>query len=173
MPAVRGLDPVTGQPVWIDAVSGDGLSAATAFVMRRSDPDTHARLDAIQTNTLATHQALTTAWSFDSFVTTQAHRIVKSSGGRLYSITANNRNTGVTYWLMLFNRTAAPAANATDFLLMSIPLFPGTLLSLGGDALGAGGLALSTGIVYGFSSSADQYVAIATPTDIRAFVGFS
>lgn len=161
MSAVRGLDPINGQPIFIDAVSGDGTEA-TPYVMRRSDPDAHTRLD-----------ALTNAWSFDSFVTTQANRIVKSSGGKLYSATVNNRNAGTTYWLMIFNRTAAPVANATDFLLMPIPLFPGTLLSLGRDTLGPGGLALSTGIVYGFSASSDQYVATTAPTDLRAFVGFS
>jgi len=166
MPAVRGLDPVTGQSVWIDAVSGDGLSATTGFVLRRADPDAQAQLATIA-------QALTVAWSFDSFVTTQANRIVKSSGGRLYSITVHNRNATTTYWLMLFDRTSAPAANATDFLLMSLPLFPGTLLSLGSENLGGGGLSLASGIVYGISSNADQYVAIAAPTDIRAFVGFS
>lgn len=173
MPAVRGLDPITGLPIFIDAVSGDGLTEATAYLIRRSDPDAHSRLDAIATNTSNTHQALTNAWSFDSFVTTQAHRIVKSSGGRLYSATVHNRNTTATHWLMLFNRTSAPAANATDFLLMSIPIFPSTLLALGRDTLGSGGLSFSTGITYGISSNADQYVAIATPTEIRAFVGFS
>ena len=166
MPAIRGLDPINGQPVWIDAVSGDGLSAATAFVLHRSDPDAQAQL-------LTIAQALTVAWSFDSFVTTQSNRIVKSSGGRLYSVTAHNRNAAITYWLMLFNRTSAPTTNATDFLLMSLPLFPGTLLSLGRETLGGGGLSLPSGIVYGFSSNANQYVAIAAPTDIRAFVGFS
>jgi len=166
MPAIRGLDLINGQPVWIDAVSGDGLSAATAFVLRRSDPNAQAQL-------LTIAQALTVAWSFDSFVTTQANRIVKSSGGRLYSVTAHNRNASTTYWLMLFDRTSAPDANATDFLLMSLPLFPGTLLSLGRETLGGGGLSLPSGIVYGFSSNANQYVAIAAPTDVRAFVGFS
>lgn len=172
MPAVRGLDPITGLPVWIDAVSGDG-SETSPFVMRRADPDAYTRLDAIATNTNNTHQALTTSWSFDSFVATQAHRIVKSSGGKLYSATIHNRNTVATYWLMLFNRNSAPAANATDFLLMPLPIFPSTLLALGRDTLGNGGMTLSTGIVYGISSNADQYVAIASPADIRAFVGFS
>ncbi|MFQ3617450.1 MAG: hypothetical protein SNJ57_10070 [Cyanobacteriota bacterium] len=170
MPAVRGLDPITGLPVWIDAVSGDG-SELTPFVMRRADPDAHSRLDAIATNTNNTHQALTTSWSFDSFVTTQAHRIVKASGGKLYSFTFHNRSA-TPYWLMLFNQTAAPSANATNFLLMPIPVFPSTMLSLGRDTFGQGGVNFSTGIVYGFSSNADQYVAIASPTDLRAFVGF-
>jgi len=40
------------------------------------------------------------------------------------------------------------------------------------ETLGCGGLSLPIGIVYGFSSNADQYVAIA-PTDIRAFVGLN
>lgn len=172
MPAVRGLDPITGLPVWIDAVSGDG-SEANPYVMRRADPDAYTRLDAIATNTNNTHQALTNSWSFDSFVTTQAHRIVKPSGGRLYSATVYNHNSAATYWLMLFNRNSAPAPNATDFLLMPIPIFPSTLLALGRDTLGNGGLALSIGIVYGISSNMDQYVPIANTTDIRAFVGFS
>lgn len=172
MSAVRGLDPITGLPTWIDAVSGDG-SELNPYVMRRADPDAHSRLDTIATNTSNTQQALTNSWSFDSFVTTQAHRIVKSSGGKLYSITVHNRNASNTYYLMAFNRTSAPSTNATDFLLISIPIFPSSVLSIGRETLGSGGVSFSTGIVYGFSSNADQYVAIAAPTDVRAFVGFS
>ncbi len=171
MPAIRGIDPISGQAVWVDCVSGDGVSEASAFVMRRSDPDSHSRLDTIATNTANVNSALRNSWSYDTFVTSQAHRIVKASAGRLYSFLIHNRGSS-TVFLMFFNRTTAPSANATDFLFFGIPVFSGQVVSAGEWMFAPGGMVFSSGIVYGVSSNQDQYVAIASPTDIRAFVGF-
>lgn len=170
MAAIQGINPVTGHTVWVDCVSGDGLAEGTAFVIRRSDPDAHTRLDTIATNTSNVNSALRDAWSYDTFVTSQAHRIVKASAGRLRAVFVHNRGTS-TIFLMIFNQTAAPTVNATNFQLIGIPIFQGQVVSLV-ELFGPGGMAFSSGIVYGFSSNQNQYQAIASPTDVQAFVGF-
>lgn len=109
---------------------------------------------------------------FDSFATTQANRIVKASAGFLKSFYVRNRSASTTYYLMFFNRATAPAANATDFVLPSIVLDPGIRLAMGVSEFGDRGVSFATGLVYGISTSEDQYVAATVPSDIRMFVGY-
>lgn len=92
---------------------------------------------------------------------------LKASAGLIYAITCSNSNTSIRYF-QLFEKATAPIT--TDTPAISFPVYPnGGLLVLGQDILGGGGLPLSTGIGWGFSSTESTYTP-ATFTDCIATV---
>jgi hypothetical protein len=85
--------------------------------------------------------------------------VVKNAAGRLYSIQATNLNAADRY-LMLFNRTTAPAASDPPHQGHSYPVYGGGgHYVLGAELLGGSGLAFANGIAWGVSTDPLQYVA--------------
>lgn len=163
---LRGLDPVDGSAIYLETHSGEGTDI-NAFVLQRADPIAHGKLDALKTSV----DRLSLVRTTDTYVISQATRIVKTAPGKLYSFYIWNRSTSNYYYLMFFNRVDAPSA-AAAFVLTPFILLPGSVLAIGSEIFGAGGINFGTGLVYGISSNEDSFTAISVPSDIRMFVTF-
>lgn len=87
---------------------------------------------------------------------------VKSGPGRLYGITANNRNAAVRY-LQIFDSTAG---TGTVLYQWPVAATAGTI-TIGDDFFTPAGWAFATGITWGMSTTAGSYVAAtAGETDV-------
>lgn len=161
MAYVRGLDSVTGQPVYLKTASGEGTQE-DPFVMERADPVAADKLDTISAKldplSLTEH----------SNIGAGSNGVIKASAGKLHQFFLRNKSTTATYYLVLFNSTTAPAANASNLRFPAIPIFPGQILFSGKDIFGGAGLNFTTGIAYGISTSDSNYVA-GTPADVHSW----
>ncbi|BAY23703.1 hypothetical protein NIES2100_34950 [Calothrix sp. NIES-2100] len=90
-----------------------------------------------------------------SAIGTSAGANIKNSAGTLYNITCTNLNGSIRY-LQLFDSTSAPSGTP----IRSYPVYgSGGFLVLGQDLLGGAGVSFTTGITFGFSTTALTYTA--------------
>lgn len=163
--AIRGLDAVSGQPIFIESFSGIG-SQEDPYVMQRADPITHGKLDQIK----AAVDTSNTSWMFHTNFGGSASQVVKNVAGRLRSFVLTNDGAETCY-LLFFNSGTVPQAGATDPVIPPFPIHTTMTIAFGQSELGPG-FPFSTGISYGISSTRGSYTAIATPGDIRLLVGY-
>jgi hypothetical protein len=103
---------------------------------------------------------------FTSGAPAAATAAIKATPGRLRGICVTNRNAAARY-LLLFNSTASTATvYAGPFMLP-----PGDNTAIGADHLGKAGVAFTTGITFGISTSSSSYVA-ATGTEHDIFARY-
>ena len=80
---------------------------------------------------------------------------IKATAGSLYSLTCTNLNASIRY-LLLFDSTGSTAGTP----VRSYPVYGnGGFLEIGLNILGLVGLNFSTGITFGFSTTATTYTA--------------
>ena len=80
----------------------------------------------------------------------------KASSGTLFSFVATNLNPNTRY-IQFFNSTTAPTTGNIPFVVY--PVFGSNLLIIDTQIWGLGGLAFSTGISWGFSTTPLTYTA--------------
>lgn len=163
--AIRGLDAVSGEPVFIKSFSGLG-SEADPYVMQRADPIAHTKLDEIKVAV----NASSANWLYHSNFGTTASANIKNTSGRLRSFIATNEGTETCY-LLFFNLVTVPNDSAGDLAIPPFSIHSGMTIGVGQSELGSG-FPFTTGITYGISSSRSIYTAIATAADIRLLVGY-
>jgi hypothetical protein len=78
---------------------------------------------------------------------------IKATPGRVFAIVASNRNAAIRY-LQIFDSTGATTTIKRQYLIPA-----GSEIGVGENILDNAGLHLSTGITYGFSTTAGSYVA--------------
>jgi len=163
--SIRGLDAVSGQPIFIKSSSGSGTQE-DPYVMERADPIAHAKLDQVK----ASVDAINTVWLHHSNFGNAATGIAKNTAGRLRSFVLANEGL-TTCYLLFFNSSSVPANGANTLAFPPFPVYAGTTFAVGQSELGAG-FSFTTGISYGISSTRDIYTAIAVPSDIRLLMGY-
>lgn len=87
--------------------------------------------------------------------------VAKASAGNLKSLKAANRNAAARY-IQIFNSAAGPTGGATPLDQTLVPA--GATVVLGTDFFTDAGVALGTGIAWGFSTTSGTYTA-ATAAD--------
>ena len=92
---------------------------------------------------------------------------VKNTGGSIYSFFVTNNNASARFF-QFFNTTSIPAAGSVPAFTYTLP--PGTVNSptevvLGTDFFGPNGIAFTTGISFGLSTSQTSFLPTSTPTD--------
>jgi hypothetical protein len=76
---------------------------------------------------------------------------LKASAGNIYAITYSNSNSVIRYF-QIFNKASAPAAS--EIPIISFPAYASDgFILIGQDILGGGGMALSVGVSWGFSTT--------------------
>jgi hypothetical protein len=98
----------------------------------------------------------------------------KATPGNLCSLSAANLNAALRY-IQVFNKTVAPVLN--DVPVFEWPLAPAagttpSVVVLGADLFTAGGMAFSTGISWGVSTTKGTYTA-ATAADHDVLIGYT
>lgn len=93
--------------------------------------------------------------------------LIRSGGGALYSFYALNRNTSLRY-LTFFDMNSIPTQGMVPLLSFSLP--PGTLSSpseviFGTDFFGPNGVAFTSGISWGISTSESVFLPTPSPSD--------
>jgi hypothetical protein len=100
-----------------------------------------------------------------AYIGTSAGANLKTSAGNVYSFSCTNLNAATRYF-QIFNTAGSPSGTP----IASFPVYGnGGFLSIGQDLIGGNGIICSTGIAWGFSSTALTYTA-ATATDCIARV---
>lgn len=100
--------------------------------------------------------------------------VVKNVGGAIYSFLVTNSNGSVRFF-QIFNTSTTPTVTSAP--TFSYILTPGsssvpTQLILGQDFFGQNGIAFTTGISFGFSTSASTFLPTSTPTDHAVQVNY-
>ncbi len=160
--AVNGYVAHDGVTYYRKINSGDG-TIGNPVVLEFADPTAHTKIDLVRTTLLG---ALTSTPLRVSAMGTAASGVIKNSPGTLFSIACTNLSANARY-IQLFNTTSAPSAGATPF--RSYPLYSSggfTVIDaqLWGAIQSSIGLSFSTGISWGFSTTALTYTA-GTATD--------
>ncbi len=122
--------------------------------------------------TIVTSSGATTSieWLWSRSLATATSGNAKAAAGDVYAIRCVNMNLNLR-WFQLFNLAAAPAATAVP--LMSLPVFGGNgFLILGESDFSPAGMNFTTGISWGFSTTATTYTAGAA-ADVIVEIGYT
>jgi hypothetical protein len=156
---IRGLDAVSGQPIYLETAQGDG-SEQSPYRLGRADVTAHQKLDEIKT-AIAAQSA---AWTPISNFGVNTSGVVKAGAGKLFGGYIINNSANTPYYLQLFDRTDVPPAGNSQFKITPFLIYPGSF-AFGKTDLGDGGLNFNTGIAYGLSTALNAFTAGAA-TDI-------
>lgn len=91
------------------------------------------------------------------YIGTSAGANLKPSAGNIYAITASNNNSNIRYF-QIFNKNSNPVAGDIPVRVFPIP-GSDSLFLLGQDVIGGNGIALSSGVTWGFSTTRLNYTA--------------